>query len=323
MGLPMLHRCCGCLSLEHGSIILAIVSLAMCIADITVGASSLPRKDSRAPGQPHLHEHGDVRHAVGCLQRAAARGHLYAPIGVHATSDAVQRPVRPVQLLGGGGHLPLQPRVQEGRRRQIIDITFTIIGTMLALTFCAYYFLVVNSLYRKMKMTYGDTAIPIDISLHSMELLIKHSATAPRARFDGLFMCDLCFFGVQHVFKQNPSKSVYCDWVTYACRPTTTCVLFHQCFDFVCVGLAADKCLVDATAEPNADYGESSAGGENLLRVHVKVTKHTRILRAQLLKCGFVLFRRVLGERQMIRDIVRAHWHCARACTKHRVLRYF
>ncbi|GBP07552.1 hypothetical protein EVAR_91877_1 [Eumeta japonica] len=28
MGLPMLHRCCGCLSLEHGSIILAIVSLA-------------------------------------------------------------------------------------------------------------------------------------------------------------------------------------------------------------------------------------------------------------------------------------------------------
>ncbi|GBP43584.1 hypothetical protein EVAR_87501_1 [Eumeta japonica] len=260
MGLPMLHRCCGCLSLEHGSIILAIVSLAMCIADITVGASSLPRKDSRAP-EDNLISMSMVMFAtlsavcnvlllVGICTRRS--GYMQLAMLFNALFVLFNFLVAAVTCL-------FSPEY----KRAVVDksstiITFTIIGTMLALgnhiskiyktriedsaaTLCFKMSFRKIRIYKVMtcfryslrkiiRQTQVDKRILYVFSVlrlllpggqqpvpededdlwgygHSDRYISAFDGTTDKTlrhshpRFDGLFMCDLCFFGVR---KQQP-----------------------------------------------------------------------------------------------------------------------
>ncbi|CAH2230360.1 jg4136 [Pararge aegeria aegeria] len=49
MALPMLRRCCGCLSLEKGCLVLSILSTLCCIAYIIAGSWYLPQNHERKP----------------------------------------------------------------------------------------------------------------------------------------------------------------------------------------------------------------------------------------------------------------------------------
>ncbi|XP_013136352.1 PREDICTED: uncharacterized protein LOC106101609 [Papilio polytes] len=160
MVLPTLRRCCGCLSLETGCLVLCIISTLFCIAYIVVGAWNLPRHRVR--------EKEDNLISLTMIMFSALSGisNLVVLAGM-----GFRRPeflqlsilfnsffilclflVAAVTCLFSS---ELRPHLDNPIH--IIAVVFLfIVGAGYSL----YYLTVVNSLYRKMKEPYGETVLP-------------------------------------------------------------------------------------------------------------------------------------------------------------------
>ncbi|XP_034832810.1 uncharacterized protein [Maniola hyperantus] len=160
MALPMLRRCCGCLSLEKGCLILSILSTLFCIAYIIAGSWYLPQHKERKPEDNLISMTilmfatlsaisnvvalmGVILHRPGCLQLSQLFNSVFILcIFLVAVIACLFSP-------------ELQPYMQQPGYLAAI-----VIFIIAKAVYYAYYVTIINSLYRKMKM-YGDTALPI------------------------------------------------------------------------------------------------------------------------------------------------------------------
>ncbi|XP_013161978.1 PREDICTED: uncharacterized protein LOC106113672 [Papilio xuthus] len=160
MVLPMLRRCCGCLSLETGCFALCIMSILFCITYIVVGAWNLPRH--------RLRETEDNLISMTMIMFSTLSGisNLVVLAGM-----GFRRPeflqlsilfnsffilclflVAAVTCLFSS---ELRPHLESPIH--IVAVVFLFVA---GAGYSLYYLTVVNSLYRKMKESYGDTELP-------------------------------------------------------------------------------------------------------------------------------------------------------------------
>ncbi|XP_039757333.1 uncharacterized protein LOC120631718 isoform X2 [Pararge aegeria] len=160
MALPMLRRCCGCLSLEKGCLVLSILSTLCCIAYIIAGSWYLPQNHERKP------EDNLISMTIVMFGTLSAISNIVALMGV-----TLRRPgCLQLSLLFNSVFIlciflvavvtclfspELEPYIQQPGYLALI-----IILIIAKAVYYAYYLIVVNSLYRKMKM-YNDTALPM------------------------------------------------------------------------------------------------------------------------------------------------------------------
>ncbi|XP_037293496.1 uncharacterized protein LOC115447211 isoform X1 [Manduca sexta] len=159
MPLPLMRRCCVCLSLESGCIILCVLSTLACLANIIAGAWNLPRHREREPEDnlismsmvmfSSLSAICNVVALVGiCLKRSSKlqlsivfNSMFILCIFVVAIVSCVFRMEEFLKVPG--------------------NIALVILALVAGALYSLYYLTMINSFYRIMKMTYGESAIPI------------------------------------------------------------------------------------------------------------------------------------------------------------------
>ncbi|CAH0726764.1 unnamed protein product, partial [Brenthis ino] len=161
MALPMLRRCCGCLSLEKGCFILCILSTLSCVAAIIGGSWSLPRHREREQ------EDNLISMTLVMFSTLSAISNIVALVGIGTRRPGCLQ----MSLLFNSVFIlclflvvvvtclfspELSPYLGEPWNIALI-VLFIVIGTV----YSAYYLVIVNSLYRKMKMNYSETALPM------------------------------------------------------------------------------------------------------------------------------------------------------------------
>uniref|UniRef100_A0A2A4K177 PGG domain-containing protein n=1 Tax=Heliothis virescens TaxID=7102 RepID=A0A2A4K177_HELVI len=159
MPLPLLRRCCGCLSLRTGCFILCIISTMACAANIAAGAWNLPRHREREP------EDNLISMSMVMFSTLSAISNLIALFGI-----ILKRPSKlQLSLVFNSVFIfciflvaivTCLFRLDDFLRvpGNIVLIVFLLIaGAMYSL----YYLTMINSLYRIMKMAYGESAIPV------------------------------------------------------------------------------------------------------------------------------------------------------------------
>lgn len=159
MPLPLLRRCCGCLPLEAGCFILCIASTMACVANIAAGAWNLPRHRDREP------EDNLISMSMIMFSSLSAIGNIVALFGIW-----LKRP----------GNLQLSLvfnsifilciflvsivtcifRMDEFLKLPG-NIALVVVTLIAGAVYSLYYLTVVNSLYRTMKMSYSESALPI------------------------------------------------------------------------------------------------------------------------------------------------------------------
>ncbi|XP_022826755.1 uncharacterized protein LOC111356580 [Spodoptera litura] len=159
MPLPLLRKCCGCISLRTGCFVLCIMSTMACAANITAGAWNLPRHREREP------EDNLISMSMVMFSTLSAISNLIALFGIILKHPSklqwslvfnsvfifciflvaiVTCLFRLDDFLKVPGHI-------------VLVVLLLIAGAMYSI----YYLAMINSLYRIMKMTYGESAIPI------------------------------------------------------------------------------------------------------------------------------------------------------------------
>ncbi|XP_075976991.1 uncharacterized protein LOC142977141 [Anticarsia gemmatalis] len=159
MPLPMLRRCCGCLSLETGCFILCIISTLACVANIVAGAWNLPRHQEREP------EDNLISMSMVMFSTLSAISNIVALFGIllkrpsHLQQSIVFNSVF-ILCIFLVAVVTCLFRLEEflqlpGNIALIVVVLFA--GAIYSL----YYLTMINSLYRIMKMAYGESAIPV------------------------------------------------------------------------------------------------------------------------------------------------------------------
>ncbi|XP_049875239.1 uncharacterized protein LOC126373226 [Pectinophora gossypiella] len=161
MPLPKLKRCCGCVPLETGCIALGFISFMACIAAIGVCSWKLPEHKEQQ------NEDNLVLLSMTMFATLSAISNLTVLAGI-----ALKRPsflqlailsnsvfilciflISIVTCLFSPG---LEPHLQSAG-----NITLVVILLISGAVYSMYYMTIVNSQYTKMKMAYGDSAIPV------------------------------------------------------------------------------------------------------------------------------------------------------------------
>ncbi|KAM3958745.1 uncharacterized protein ACR2FA_007150 isoform 1-T2 [Aphomia sociella] len=163
MPLRMPKRFCLCLSLETEFFILCAISILACIANIIVGAWSLPRNKEREPEDnlismsmvmfSTLSTIGNLVAGAGvCLRRS---GYLQLSLVFNSVFIVCLFLVASVTCL-------FSPELKRsGFFDSPWNITLVVIGMFVGAAYSLYYLMVVNTLYRTVKMTGSGSAIPI------------------------------------------------------------------------------------------------------------------------------------------------------------------
>ncbi|XP_052742114.1 uncharacterized protein LOC112054411 [Bicyclus anynana] len=162
MALPMLRRCCGCLSLEKGCLILSILSTLCCIAYIITGSWYMRQHTERKP------EDNLISMTMVMFGTLSAISNIVVLLGVTLSrpgflqlsllcNSVFMLCILLVDMVTCLFSNELAPYIQQPGYLALI-----IILILAKAVYYIYYLTVVNSLYRKMKM-YGDgeTALPI------------------------------------------------------------------------------------------------------------------------------------------------------------------
>ncbi|XP_047534054.1 uncharacterized protein LOC125068786 isoform X2 [Vanessa atalanta] len=161
MALPMLRQCCGCVSLEKGCFLLGILSTLSCIAAIIAGSWSLPRHREREQ------EDNLISMTLVMFSTLSAISNVVVLVGV-----GMRRPgCLQLSLLFNSVFIlciflvavvtclfspELAPFLVEPG-----NIALIVIMIIAGAAYSVYYLTVVNSVYRKMKMSYSETALPM------------------------------------------------------------------------------------------------------------------------------------------------------------------
>ncbi|CAK1542918.1 unnamed protein product [Leptosia nina] len=161
MGLPMLRHCCGCLSLERGCLLLAVISTLACILNIIAGSWNLPNHKTREQ------EDNLISMTMVMFSTLSAISNIIVLFGI-----CRRRPnYLQLSLLFNSVFIlciflvatvtslfspEFSPYVETPAGVALVVIAI-IVGALYSL----YYLIVVNSLYRKMKMSYSETALPM------------------------------------------------------------------------------------------------------------------------------------------------------------------
>lgn len=161
MALPMLRRCCGCLSLEKGCLLLCLLSTFACILAIIGGSWSLPRHREREQ------EDNLISMTLVMFSTLSAISNVVALVGIGRRRPGCLQ----LSLLFNSVFIlclflvavvtclfspELKPYL-DGAGNVTLIVLFILSGTIYSI----YYLMVVNSLYRKMKMNYSETALPM------------------------------------------------------------------------------------------------------------------------------------------------------------------
>lgn len=159
MPLPMLRRCCWLLSLEAGCFIMSILSTLACIANIVAGAWNLPKHHEREP------EDNLISMSMVMFSTLSAISNIVAFFGV-----VLKRPTNLQLSIVFNSVFILCIflvaivtcifRLDDFLKLpgNIVLIVFLLIAGAL---YSVYYLAMINSLYRVMKMAYGESAIPV------------------------------------------------------------------------------------------------------------------------------------------------------------------
>ncbi|KAJ8719385.1 hypothetical protein PYW08_011560 [Mythimna loreyi] len=159
MPLPLLRRCCGCVSLHTGCFILCIMSTLACVANITAGAWDLPGHIDRKP------EENLISMSMVMFSTLSAITNLIALFGI-----IWKRPSKlQWSLVFNSVFIFCIFLVAIVRCLFTMDEFFQTPGNIVLAVFLLiggalyslYYLTMVNSLYRLMKLAYSETAIPI------------------------------------------------------------------------------------------------------------------------------------------------------------------
>ncbi|XP_026752710.1 uncharacterized protein LOC113512940 isoform X2 [Galleria mellonella] len=163
MPLPMPKRCCGCLSLEAGFFILCAISILACMANIAAGAWNLPRNKLREPEDnlismsmvmfSTLSTISNLVAGTGvCLRRS---GYLQLSLVFNSVFIVCLFLVAIVTCL-------FSPEL---KKSEFLDspgnIALVILLMFAGAAYSIYYLMMVNTLYRTIKLTESNSAIPI------------------------------------------------------------------------------------------------------------------------------------------------------------------
>ncbi|VVC93406.1 uncharacterized protein LOC126964582 [Leptidea sinapis] len=161
MALPKLRRCCGCLSLERGCLLLGILSTIACILNIAAGSWNLPRHREREREDNLISMTmimfstlSGISNVVvlvgigwrrpGCLQLSILFNSVFMLcIFLVAIVTCIFSP-------------ELTPHLKSP-----VNVTLVILALLAGAAYSMYYLIVVNSLYRKMKMSDSESALPM------------------------------------------------------------------------------------------------------------------------------------------------------------------
>ncbi|CAG4961500.1 uncharacterized protein LOC123697261 isoform X2 [Colias croceus] len=161
MALPMLRHCCGCLSLERGCLVLGIVSIQACVLYIIAGSWNLPNHRERE------REDNLISMTMVMFSTLSAISNLVVLIGIcRRRPNYLQLSllfnsvfILCIFLVAGVTCLfspEFRPVLQSPG-----NVTLVVVSLVLGAAYSLYYLIVVNSLYRKMKMSYSETALPM------------------------------------------------------------------------------------------------------------------------------------------------------------------
>ncbi|XP_072944920.1 uncharacterized protein [Epargyreus clarus] len=161
MALPMLRRCCGCLSLEVGCFVLCIISILLCIGYIVLGAWNLPRHHQREQEDNLISMTMVMFSTLSLISdfvvligiRLRRPGCLQLSLLFNSVFTLCIFLVATVTCLFSW---ELRPYLQSPGNIALVVVLF-IAGAVYSL----YYLTVVNSLYRKMKMPFSQSAYPM------------------------------------------------------------------------------------------------------------------------------------------------------------------
>ncbi|KAJ0176284.1 hypothetical protein K1T71_008458 [Dendrolimus kikuchii] len=159
MPLPLLRRCCGCIPLQPGCIALCILSTMACIANITAGAWNLPRHREREP------EDNLISMSMVMFSTLSAIGNLVALVGIWLRHPGKLQ----LSIVFNSVFIVCILLVEvvtclfrmDEYLKEPSNIALVIILLLAGVLYALYYLTVVNSVYRTMKMEYGESAIPI------------------------------------------------------------------------------------------------------------------------------------------------------------------
>ncbi|XP_068630834.1 uncharacterized protein [Battus philenor] len=161
MALPMLRRCCGCLSLETGCLMLCIISSMACLAYIVAGAWNLPRHRERE------REDNLISMTMVMFSTLSVISNAVALSGI-----GFRRPgCLQLSLLFNSVFIlclflvAIVTCLYSNELKPFLDnpgnVAFIVLMFLVGAAYSLYYLTVVNSLYRKMKMSYCETALPM------------------------------------------------------------------------------------------------------------------------------------------------------------------
>ncbi|CAG9583062.1 unnamed protein product [Danaus chrysippus] len=161
MSLPMLRRCCFCLSLERGGILLCVLSTIICIANIIVGSWGLPRHLERKQEDNLISMTSVMFATLSAISNITALfgiilrrpGWLQMSILFNSVFILCLFLVAVVTCIFS---YELQPYLDSAGSIALIVITI-IVGA----AYSIYYLIVINSLYRNMKIMFGGSSLPM------------------------------------------------------------------------------------------------------------------------------------------------------------------
>ncbi|XP_045484618.1 uncharacterized protein LOC110991725 [Pieris rapae] len=161
MSLPMLRRCCGCISLEKGCLLLAIISIVSCILYIIAGCWNLPQHTEREQ------EDNLISMTMIMFSTLSLISNLFVLIGI-----ARRRPSYLQHSLMCNSMFILciflvvtvtciySPEFKPYKQSSV-NILLIVIAWICGAAYSLYYLIIVNSLYLKMKFSYSDTGLPM------------------------------------------------------------------------------------------------------------------------------------------------------------------
>ncbi|KAL4715771.1 hypothetical protein ACJJTC_006350 [Scirpophaga incertulas] len=162
MPLPMVRKCCGCVSIETGFYLLCLTSTLACLANITVGAWSLPRNKSREPEDNLISMSMVMFSALSTISNVVAGAGVFLRRPGYLQLSLVFNSVFVVCLfLIAVVTCLFSPEL---KKSAFLDspgnVALVAFMMLIGVAYCLYYFTVMNTLYRMMKDD-SDSAIPI------------------------------------------------------------------------------------------------------------------------------------------------------------------
>ncbi|CAB3227869.1 unnamed protein product [Arctia plantaginis] len=178
MPLPLLRRCCYCLPLKPGCLVLSVVSTLACVANLTVGLWNLPRHKERDP------EDNLISMSMVIFSSLCAVSNIVTSISIKRKNLSCLQTsivfnsvfilcmflVAVVTCIFRLGTFLERPE----------NVVIIVIALLVGALYSFYYLTLINSLYRMMKMVYGESETLVISCVPSN----THSHNIPRPSFD-------------------------------------------------------------------------------------------------------------------------------------------